>query len=162
MSPFVSGALGALALIVTLRLVRRAFFFGRLRRWRRGGRLPLRHLSRRLGLRPDQEQLLSEEVDALFREGGALRDDWRGARGELAALFSAEALDAAALSAALDQRMARLGEVRARAEAALARIHAALDPAQRARLAELMVSGPGHRHGRFGGHGCDRHGHASA
>jgi uncharacterized membrane protein len=119
--------------------------------------LPLRHLSRRLGLRPEQEQVLSAEVDALFREGGALRDDWRGSREELAALFSAEALDAAALSAALDERMAKLGEVRARAEAALARVHAALDPAQRARLAALMVSGPGH-HRRHGG--CGRHAHA--
>lgn len=157
MSPFVSGALGALAVIVALRVLRRALFFGRMRRWRRGGRLPLRHLSRRLGLRPEQEQVLSEEVDALFREGGALRDDWRGSREELAALFSAEALDAAALSAALDRRMAKVGEVRARAEAALARVHAALDPAQRARLAELVLSG-GHRRG----HGCGRHGHAHA
>jgi hypothetical protein len=53
--------------------------------------------------------------------------------------------------------MAKLGEVRARAEAALARVHAALDPAQRARLAALMVSGPGH-HRRHGG--CGRHAHA--
>ena len=154
MSPFVSGALGALALVVALRLLRRAFFFGRLRRWRHGGRPPLRFLFRRLGTRPEQEQVISAELETLFQEGGALRDDWRGARAELAALFSAEALDAAALSAALDRRMAKVGEVRARAEAALARVHAALDPAQRTQLAAMLARGP---HGRGG---CGRHAHA--
>lgn len=157
MSPFVSGALGALAVLVALRLLRRAFLFGRVRRWRRGGRPPLRFLFRRLGTRPEQEQVISTELEALFQEGGALRDDWRGAREELAALFSAEALDAASLSAALDRRMARVSEVRARAEAALARVHAALDPAQRAQLAAMLVRGPRGRHG-----GCGRHGHAHA
>jgi len=160
MSPFVSGALGALAVIVTLRVLRGAFFFGRMRRWRQGGRPPLRFLFRRLGTRPEQEQVISKELDALFQEGGALRDDMREGRAELAALFSAEALDAAALSAALDRRMAKVGEVRLRAEAALARVHAALDPAQRAQLAAMLTRGPGgmHRRGGCGG----RHGHAHA
>jgi uncharacterized membrane protein len=148
MSPFLAGALGALAVIVTLRLLRRAVWFGRMRRWRQGGRPPLRLLFRRLRTRPEQEEVLARELDALLREGGALRDDWRGARRELADLFTAEALDAAALSAALDRRMAKVGEARARAEAALARVHAALDPGQRVQLAALLAHGPGGwRHG---------------
>jgi hypothetical protein len=150
MSPFLAGALGALALILTFRAVRRLVWFRRLRRWRTGGPVPLRRLFARLGIRPEQEPILSAEVEALWREAAGLREDGRAARTELADLFSAEALDAAAVSAALDRRLARLETLRTRAAEALARVHATLDPEQRARLVALVRHG-GHRrhaHGR--------------
>jgi len=155
MSPFVSGALGALAVILALGALRRAFWFRRLRRWRRGGPPPLRFLFARLRTRPEQEAVIAAEAEALFQEGGALRDDWREARGELSALFSAEAFDATTASAALDARLARLGQVRTRFTEALGRVHAALDPSQRAQLAAMLARGPG-RHGHGGGR-CGRH-----
>jgi uncharacterized membrane protein len=148
MSPFLAGALGALALVLTLGVARRVFWFRRLRRWRAGGALPLRHLFARLGVRPEQEPVLSAEAEALWREAAGLREDGRAAREELAGLFSAEALDAAAVSAALDRRLVRIGALRTRLAEALARVHATLDPEQRARLAALV------RHGGF------RHRHA--
>lgn len=152
MSPFLAGALGALALLLTLGALRRVLWFRRLRRWRAGGTLPLRRLFARLGTRPEQEAVLSEEAGALWRELGALRDDGRAAREELAELFSREALDAAEVSAALDQRLARLQAVRARVAEGLARVHATLDAGQRARLVALVRHGPGghrrHAHGR--------------
>jgi len=151
MSPYLAGALGALALLLTLRAARRLFWFGRLRRWRAGGPLPLRRVFARLGVRPEQEPLLSAEVEALWREAAGLREDGRAARAELADLFSTAALDAAAVSAALDKRLVHLDALRARAAEALARIHATLDPEQRARLVALVRHG-GHRrrhaHGR--------------
>ncbi|HET9553060.1 MAG TPA: periplasmic heavy metal sensor [Anaeromyxobacteraceae bacterium] len=157
MSPFLSGALGALAVVLTLAAVRRVLWFRRLHRWRRGGPAPLRFLFARLHTTPEQEAVISAEADALFLEGSALRDDWHAARAELAALFSAETLDAAKVSAALDERLGRLDALRARAAEALARVHAALRPEQRVALASLLERGP---HGR---HGCGHHrGHAHA
>jgi len=152
MSPILAGALGALALVVTLGALRRVLWFRRLRRWRAGGPLPLRRLFARLGTRPEQEAVLTEEATALWRELGALRDDGRAARQELGELFSHQALDAAEVSAALDQRLARLQAVRARVAEGLARVHATLDAGQRERLLALVRHGPGghrrHAHGR--------------
>jgi uncharacterized membrane protein len=154
MSPFVSGALGAIAILFALGLLRRLFWFRRLRRWHRGGSPPLRRLFARLHTTPAQEKVISAEAEAVFREGGQLREDWQAARAELADLFSAQAFDAAAFTAALDRRLTHLGEVRARAAEALARVHATLDAEQRTALAALLRRGPGHRHGHAG---CGRH-----
>jgi heavy-metal resistance protein len=152
MSPFLSGALGALALVVTLGALRRVLWFRRLRRWRAGGPLPLRRLFARLGTRPEQEAVLSAEAEVLWRELGALREDGRAARQELAELFSHEALDAAEVSAALDRRLEHLQALRTEVAAGLARVHATLDAGQRARLVALVRHGPGghrrHAHGR--------------
>jgi len=157
MSPFLAGALGALTLFLVARLARGAFWFARMRRFRRGGPLPVGRLARRLGLRPEQAAVLSTELETLWREGSAFRQDARGVPSELASLFSAETLDAAAVSAALDGRLARLGALRARAVEALGRLHATLDAEQRAKVVALLQRGPG-GHGRCSHHG--RHAHA--
>ena len=158
MSPFLAGALGALTLLVLARIVRRAFWFAHLHRFRHGGPLPVKRLARRLDLRPEQADLLSKELSTLWSEASALRHHARGVPAELAALFSAETLDAAAVSAALDERLARLGALRAKAVEALGRLHASLDAGQRERLVALLQRGPGrHGHGR-----CGNHGHAHA
>jgi uncharacterized membrane protein len=146
MSPYLAGALGALTLLVVLKGARRLLWLSRLRRWRAGGPLPLRRLFARLRVRPDQEAVLSAEAEALWREAAALREDGRGARQEVAALFSADALDAAAVSAALDARLARLGTLRTRLAEGVARVHATLDAEQRQRLVALVRYGP--RQGR--------------
>jgi Heavy-metal resistance len=156
MSPFVTGALGALTALVAVGLLRRVLWFRRLHRWRGRGRFPLRRLFARLGVRPEQEAVLSAEAEALWKEAAAFREDAAAARADLAELFSAEALDAATVSAALERRLERLGALRARAAEALARVHATLDAGQRERLVALLQHGPfGHGH-------CGRHGHAHA
>jgi uncharacterized membrane protein len=152
MSPFVAGALGALALVVTLGVLRRALRHRRLRRWGGGGPLPLRRLFAWLGARPEQEAVLAEVAEALRQDVGALRAEGRAAREAVAELFALDALDQAAVSAALDRGLGKLDELSARLAASLARVHATLDAGQRARVAELLRHGPGHGH-RHHAHG---------
>jgi len=151
MTPFVSGALGAFAVLVALAVARRLFWLSRFRAMRRGGRsFGLRRLLARLRARPEQEELIRAEAQALWADAAVLREDLSAARGELADLLSAEALDAAALSAALDKRLARLATLRERLAAGLTRIHATLDAEQRTAVAALLRSGP-HGHRRHAG-----------
>jgi len=144
-------ALGALAAVLALALLAAL----RIRRWRRRrARLAgapagwmLRRLFRRLGTRPEQEAAISSEADALAAELRALRQDGRALREEIAGLLGAPALDGAALDAALSARLERLGALRARAAAALVRLHAVLDERQRQLLAGLLrAGGHGHAH----------------
>lgn len=150
MSSFVSGALGALTVLVAAGIARRAAWH----RWRRhGGRFGARRVLRRIGATPEQERAVLAETDALAEVLGALRRDAGALRGDLAELLASPSLDPARVGAALDARLSRAGELRARLAEAVARIHAALGPEQRARLAALVREGP---HGR-----CGRHRHAA-
>jgi Spy/CpxP family protein refolding chaperone len=142
MTAFLSGAAGALAVLFLAALARRALW----RRWRRGGRFGARHVLRRIGARPDQEQAVLAETDALAAALRELRGDAFALRDDLAELIASPALDPGRVAAALEARLARARELRARFAEALSRIHATLDPAQRTRLAELVRSG-GRRHG---------------
>jgi hypothetical protein len=149
MGPFLSGALGAAAVLFLAALGRRVAW----RRFARGRAFGPRRLLRRIGATPDQEKAVLAETDALWQLLGALRHDAGGLRADLADLLAAPALDPARVAATLDARLARAGELRARAADAFARIHAALGPDQRVRLAELVRAGP---HGR-----CRRAAHAA-
>lgn len=147
MPAFLTGALGALSVLAALAVGARLGFAARRRRWRPGPpRRGLRFLARRIGARPEQEEVLSAEADALASELGAMRDEARAARDALAELLAAPTLDPAALRAALDRPLARLGELRARVEATFARVHETLEPAQREALAALVRHGPHARH----------------
>ncbi len=148
MSPFLSGALGAAALLLVLGAARRLAF----RRFRHGGpgrgRFVLRRLFRRLGTRPEQESLITGEVEAFWAELRGLREDGPALRGELAELLAAEVIDEATVSAVLKRRADRLEGLREKAAASIARIHGALDGRQRALVAELVRRGPPFGHGR--------------
>jgi len=164
MSPFWSGFLGAFLALFVLFAVRRLVWFAYWRRGHRPGpggfaRRGLGHLFRRLGTRPEQESLLRAEADAFFAEMSSFRGESTAFREELAGLLAAPSLEEATVSAALEKPLARLSELRARVAGSVARIHAALDAAQRERLAELVRRGP--RHGRHH-HRHGRHGHATA
>jgi uncharacterized membrane protein len=142
MNSFLSGALGALTVLVLAGVARRAAW----RRMRRGGPARLGWLFRRIGARPEQERALRAEADALSEAFLAFRGDARLLRGELADLLAAPELDAARVGAVLDGRLAKVNAVRARFAEALARVHATLDPPQREALAAMVRSGP-RRHG---------------
>lgn len=142
MNAFFAGAAGALAVLFIAAVVRRALR----RRWRRAGRLGARHVLRRIGARPDQERAVLAETDALAEALHALRGDARGLGEELAGLIASPAVGADRVAATLDAHLARARELRTRFAEAFSRIHAALDPSQRARLAALLRSGP-RRHG---------------
>jgi uncharacterized membrane protein len=148
MTPYLSGAVGALAVLLVVHTLRRIVWMRRLHRM--GGRAaPLRFLYCRLGTRPEQETVISAEAEALAGELRTLRSELRSVREELADLVAAPAVDAAAVRAAIDARFERLAALRARLAEGLARVHATLDGSQRAALAALVRSGP---HGRRCGH----------
>lgn len=148
MTAFLWGAAGALTVLVLAGIARRAAW----RRFRHGGRFGARWVLRRIGARPDQERAVLAETDALAEALHALRGDARALREEVADLVAAPSLDPARVAEVLDARLARARELRTRFGEALSRIHAALDPSQRAELAALVRSGP-RRHGcgRFRG-----------
>jgi len=133
--------------LAALRLIVHRAWRRRLRRGRWSA--PSAWLARRLGARPDQEQVLREESDALAAELRSLREDGRALREEMAVLVEGPALDPARLDAALSARLQRLEAVRQRAAGALGRLHAALDEGQRRTLAQLLRHGP-HRSGACG------------
>ncbi len=147
MTAFLSGALGAVAVLFLLALVRRAAWRG----MRRHGRARLGWLLRRLDARPDQERAIRAEADALSEAFLAFRGDARALRGELSDLLAAPAVDAARVRAVLDARLAGVDALRARLAEALARVHDALDPGQREALAAMVRHGPRHRCGRMHG-----------
>ena len=142
MSSFLSGALGAVAVLFAAGLARAAAF----RRWRRRGPARAAWILRRIGATPDQERAVRAELDALSEAFLALRADARPLRGDLADLIAAPALDAARVRETIDARLANVAALRTRVAEAIARVHDVLDPAQRERLAALVREGP-HRHG---------------
>ncbi len=152
MNAFLSGALGALAVLFGAATLRRLAW----RRWRRHGRgrFGAVYVLRRIGARPEQERAVLAETDALADELRALRSEAHGLRADLAELLAAPDLDAARVAAALEARLVGVEALRTRFAAAVARIHAALDPAQRAALADLVRRGPhgGHRRHWRGAH----------
>ena len=130
MSPFVSGALGAAAFLLLAGVVRRAVWHRRFHH--HGGHrrraFMLRHLFRRLGTRPEQEQVVTAEADAIAAALRDLRQDAAALREDVAALLAAPALDADAVRAALEKRLARAEGLKGRLAEGIARVHAALDP----------------------------------
>ncbi len=144
MTPFVSGALGALTVLVAAAIARRAAWH----RFARHGRAGPRRLLRRIGATPEQERAVLAETDALAEVLSALRRDAGALRGDLAELLAAPSLDAPRVAAALEARLGKAGELRSRLAGAVARVHAALGPEQRTRLAALVREGPRGRCGR--------------
>ena len=80
--------------------------------------------------------------------GGKLKAGFSDTRSELGKVFRSEELDETILGTVLSHQDAALDEMRGAMVGALARIHAALDPEQRARLARWLERGS-----RFGRHG---------
>lgn len=144
MTPFFSGALGALTVLVAAALARRAAWrrFGR-----RGAAFGTRRLLRRIGATPEQERAVLAETDALAEVFAALRRDAGALRVDLADLLASPSLEPAGVAAALDARLGRATELRTRVAHAIARVHAALGPEQRVRLAALVREGPHRRCG---------------
>jgi uncharacterized membrane protein len=148
MTSFLAGALGAATVLFVGALARGAAW----RHFSRRRAFGPRRLLRRIGATPDQERAVLAETDALAELVRALRRDAGGLRADLADLLAEPALDPARVASALDVRLARTSELRARLADGVARIHSALGPEQRARLAALVRNGPAHRCGRAHAH----------
>ena len=113
------------------------------RRWkqRAGGRGPLRWLFERMETSPGQERVIAEAADALRGTMGGWHDDAERMRSDVARSIRGESFDAAALEEAFARAEARLATVRETLRGQAARVHEALDPRQRAELADLVASG---------------------
>jgi len=136
MNPIVASVLITLGVLAALRLLRGLALR---RHFRRHGRsFMARRLLRRIDATPEQERLLLEELEALRATLQGLRQGLLASRQDLARALEAEALDAAALEALLAPSLRRIEEVRTQAARALARLHAALAPAQRLQLAAAL------------------------
>ena len=107
----------------------------------RGGRGPLRWLFERMDTSPGQEKVIAEAADALRGTMHGWHDDAERMRGDVARSIRGETFDAAALEEAFARAEARLGTVRETLRGQAARVHEALDPRQRAELADLLASG---------------------
>jgi len=106
-----------------------------------GGRGPLRWLFERMDTSPGQERVISEAADALRGTMRGWHDDTERMRSDVARSLRGEAFDAAALEEAFGRAEARLATVRETERGQAARVHEALDPRQRAELADLVASG---------------------
>ncbi len=108
-----------------------------------GGRSPiLRMLFQRLDTTPGQEKVIVaawEEVRAATRDA---RGEARASRTELAKALRSPAVDEVLFGEMFARHDAALETLRKAGIGALAKVHDALDEKQRARLADLIESGP--------------------
>ena len=154
---FVLGAFCLYALARTMRAGRWAYAQGGgpwgHRRWggwrhegwegrgRPGGRGPLRWLFERIDTSPGQEKVIAEAADALRGTLHGWHDDVERMRSDVARSMRGEAFDAAALEEAFARAEGRIATLRETLRGQAARVHEALDPRQRAELADLLASG---------------------
>jgi len=135
----------ALGFAVAFLVVALAVFLRARRRRQTPRSWPFWGLFSRLATSPAQERVFLDESAKLREDLAHLRADWRAAREELSALLEAAALEPSRVEAVLAARDEGLATLRRRAAEGLARIHAALDDAQRKLLAGAV------REGRLGG-----------
>lgn len=144
MNTVVTSVLVTLGVLALLRLLRAAAFRRHLHH--RGRGFMARRLLRRLDATPEQERLFLEELEALRTAMGGVREGVWSSRQQLAQALEAEAFDAQALDAVFAASLQRLHQVKARAGESIARLHAALAPAQRLQLAAMLRHPSGFRH----------------
>ncbi len=112
-------------------------------RWGGGG--PRRFLGfvfDRLDTTPTQEREIGSAVDELFEKAHDLRREGRSSREDVAKLLRTESLDETILGELFARHDERLRELQKAFADALGRVHLALEPEQRERLASLVEGGP--------------------
>src|SRR5512146_288487 len=140
---------GILAVLGAFALLRFVVFLGFRRRWMRrrgwgrhgyGARRAwlFRQLFERLDATPAQETIVLDGAAALHDDLAAARAEWLAIRDELATLLAQDALDRGRLESLAARPTEKLGAARARLVETVASLHAALQGAQRRRLAELV------------------------
>lgn len=109
----------------------------------------MRALFERLDTTPGQEKVIVGAVSEVREALGSLRDEGKRSRDDLARALRSPAFDEALFGEAFARHETTLGELRKKVMDSFAKVHDALDEKQRARLADLIESGPGFR--GFGG-----------
>jgi Spy/CpxP family protein refolding chaperone len=116
--------------------------FGRRRGWGWGYRGWLDGLFERLDSTRDQEREMRAALDELFDAGRAFRQDIFATREDVARAMKGEAFDETLMGDVLSRQDDALDKLKKAMVGTLAKFHAVLDERQRARLADLISSGP--------------------
>jgi Spy/CpxP family protein refolding chaperone len=106
-----------------------------------GVRRPLRFLAHKLELDNDQVVILARILDELKIERAQAAVDDRRALADFADALAGEPFDNAKAEAAGQRRVESNQRLRATLVSSLAKVHAMLNPEQRARLAHLIRAG---------------------
>lgn len=106
-----------------------------------GVRRPLRFLGYKLDLTDEQSSRLARVLERLKLERAQAALDLRRAAADLADAVEAERFEPASVEAAGQRRVDASRRVEEAVARALQELHALLEPAQRARLAELLRTG---------------------
>ncbi len=102
----------------------------------------MRGLFERLDTTPGQEKVVKSAFDEVRKAAEGVKDDLMAARGDVAKAFRSEAFDESIAGDLLSRHDAKMDELRKTLVGALAKIHGALDPEQRERLARFLERGP--------------------
>jgi heavy-metal resistance protein len=109
---------------------------------RRFGRSGLYRLFQELDTSPGQEKAIRGAVLELRRSLGELRPRFDAARSQVANALRGDSFDALGVEASLEGQTRELGRAGSALTATLAKVHEALDPDQRRRLARFVEMGP--------------------
>lgn len=107
-----------------------------------GGRYWLHHVLDRLDTTPGQEKAIRGAVDEFSEEAQGLRREARSTRSEIANALRGSEVDEALLAQVFGKHDALLTRLRAAWLRTTHQVHATLDDRQRAKLADLLESGP--------------------
>jgi hypothetical protein len=125
-----------------------------------GPRFILRGVMDRLETTPSQERVILAAADEFRQAASRLRDEGRRSRADVASAFRKPSFDEVMMGELFARHDTSIEELRKAFVGFSAKVHDALDERQRARLADMIESGPRFfRHGPFGGfarHGFDR------
>jgi hypothetical protein len=102
----------------------------------------LRSLFQRLDTTPGQEKVILSAVDELREAGRKLRGEAGQTRADVAKAMRSPGFDEVLFGEMFARHDTSVEELRKAAVGAMAKIHDALDEKQRARLADLIESGP--------------------
>jgi Spy/CpxP family protein refolding chaperone len=103
----------------------------------------LRGLFRRLDTTPGQEKVIVQAFEELREAARQQRGELRSSRADVAKAMREPSFDAVLFGEMFGRHDAALEAMRKAAIGALAKVHDVLDEKQRARLAEMIESGPG-------------------
>lgn len=117
---------------------------GRHGRFGRRGGWALYRAFEELDTSPGQEKAIRGALGELKSSFDELRPELRAVRSQVAQTLTAESFDGPEFEASLDRQVQALGRVRPVVAHTLGRIHEALDPDQRRRLARFLEAGPGY------------------
>lgn len=117
--------------------------------YRHGGhrRWMLRRFFEQLDTTPGQEKVVLEVLDETERKAWATRDVFRNSRTSFAQAVRGEHFDGARVDETFAAQQTAIDEMKSTLRGGMAKIHEALNDAQRKALADLIEYGPRHMHG---------------